>query len=71
MSGPKMTIVQGDDWEGLYVDGKLVEETHQIDWRARWVKLMGAETVEADYEWLENRGTLPENLEDVKLEEEE
>lgn len=27
----KAIILQGDDWEGLYVDGKLIEEGHTLN----------------------------------------
>jgi len=64
---PKITLVDGDDWQGLYVNGELVTQGHSI--RAQDVcEVLGADYafVSADYEWLDERGALPELLKDVK-----
>jgi hypothetical protein len=29
-SAPKVVFVDGDDWEGLYINGTLVEEGHHV-----------------------------------------
>lgn len=55
------------DWEGLYIDGKLVTEGHRI----RKEDLLGhfgitLDTIETAEGWLESRGKLPENLSDVE-----
>lgn len=66
-SPPKVTFVDGDDWEGLYLDGTLVEQGHHV--RLEDVmKHLGVryDALYADQEWLEARGRLPENLEDVE-----
>jgi len=51
------------DWEGIYIDGKLVEEGHSLDPRtvleAADVPFTHRETD------LKELGSLPENLEDV------
>ena len=28
-----VAVVEGDDWSGIYVDGKLVSEGHSVHWR--------------------------------------
>ncbi len=64
---PRVTFVDGDDWEGLYIDGKLVEEHHHVRLEDIF-KHLGIEAtfIFPDQQWLEERGNLPENLEDVK-----
>ena len=59
--------VQGDDWEGCYVDGKLFSEGHHINW-LYVLRQLGHDTsqIEANYEWLNEIGNLPENLSDVQ-----
>ena len=56
------------DWEGVYVDGRLVFEGHSITW---WHMLdalkINYTTDDADEEWLHGRGNLPDKLSDVKL----
>ena len=63
----KPTLVCADDWRGLYIDGKLVEEGHSMPFDAicRHLGIDGA-YMYADDEWLAERGSLPENLEDVR-----
>lgn len=63
---PKITYVIGDDWEGVYLDGKLKAEGHHVTLR-EFVELLGLEfeTVEADDVWLDNMASLPEDLNDV------
>lgn len=63
-----IAVVCGDGWEGLYVNGKLVEENHHLT-LFDFVKLTGikCEFIEPDMEWLDERGRLPEKLEDVKV----
>ena len=59
-------IMTADDWEGLYIDGKLVMENHslrvedvleacQVKFDSHWV----------DDDWMCNRGRFPEKFEDV------
>lgn len=63
---PDAVIVLGDDWEGLYLDGKLVEEGHSLDARMT-LEAVGydVKTMEADAEWLTDRGRLPDKLDEV------
>lgn len=55
------------DWEGLYLNGRLVFEGHSITW---WQMLEALkieyQTLEADQDWFYQRGNLPKFLEDVK-----
>jgi len=30
MPAPVVTLVDGNDWEGLFVDGQVIEQTHNI-----------------------------------------
>jgi len=67
------TVVNGDDWTGLYVDGKLVEQGHSISASdalriARdYKKIESVETLYADIDWLHDLGWLPDKLSDVKF----
>lgn len=71
----ELVIVNGDDWEGLYINGVLVTEGHSISNRElaeaiieRLPRLnISYECKEADIDWLHDRGSLPEKLEKVKL----
>lgn len=66
----KIVFITADDWEGLYIDGTLVAEGHNIP-RHELMRALGFEdykSLSADYEWLSERGTLPKKLSEVKLE---
>lgn len=67
MKKNKITFVNGDDWEGLYINGKLIMENHCLD-VFRVLNAIGIDYnfLDADVEWLVNLGRLPENLTDVK-----
>lgn len=56
-----------DDWEGLYIDGKLVQEGHVIQ-KDELLRHFGItlDTVEVAPDWLEDRGGFPEKLSDVE-----
>ena len=70
--GDKFILVKGEDWEGLYINGVLMRQDHNlplteyipylqafIDIKAVWV----------DDEWLcQSSHGLPDNYKDVKLE---
>ena len=68
-------IVNGDDWQGIFVDGKLISEGHSFSSYEllEIVKEHGAVgefwSLEPDMDWLEDRGGLPDTLRDVKLHE--
>lgn len=61
-----ITLVRGDDWQGLYVDGRLVNEGHRI-LEEDFARALGVEVTfqRADEGWLEDRGDLPRQLTDV------
>ena len=64
----KLVLVTNyDDWEGLYINGKLVLEGHQIRKDEMFV-ILGIDyaEVEADVSWLASRGSLPKKLSDVE-----
>lgn len=67
---PVVTIVSGDDWKGLYFDGNLVTQGHEISLRdfAEHVNEIGVfelDTVDVDSDWLKARGNLPDDLGDI------
>lgn len=64
-SEKKITLVSMDDWEGLYIDGVLVYETHSIGVHT-FAKYAGIELeeIEADADLVEDR--LPKNLSEFK-----
>lgn len=70
----KVTSVEGDDWHGLYIDGKLVTQNECIDGRfilhiLSQRGLIDFEDVFPDQDWLEGTDfNYPPNLADVVLE---
>lgn len=74
----KIQFVHADDWEGLYIDEKLVLEEHSLSvgdlldaiWKQRaplGVQVSSYEAHDADEDWLFTRGTLPQDFKDVKV----
>jgi len=65
-----VTIVVADDWEGLYVDGKLICEDSAL---LHFADLLSAvrikyDEVDCDEDWFfDYGGRLPDKLEDVVL----
>jgi hypothetical protein len=73
MTMADMTLVRGDDWEGIYIDGKLMAEGHSIKLAVGIAMAIehrprGITTVFCDLDWLHDEGNLPQALADVKLE---
>ncbi len=64
----KVDIVTGDDWSGVYVDGRLKEEGHSVD-PYRLLLTLGVEfqTHTVDEDWLTEEGLLPEEFDAVVL----
>lgn len=69
-------ILNGWDWEGLYINGVLVWEDNSLDDPDTWVRLTNAhgitklehkELEEADRLDLSDNGGLPLNIEDLKF----
>lgn len=65
----KVTFVDDNcgDWQGLYIDGKLVMENHQLG-LYEVLDAIGIKYkyVQADADWLSSVGRLPEKLSLVK-----
>jgi len=65
----KFVLVECDYWVGLYVDGELVEQHHDID-LVPFLKKYGID-IQTKYAYndpqVTEAGTLPENLKDVKF----
>jgi hypothetical protein len=62
-----LTIIKGDDWEGLYDDsGTLVAEGHSLTY-SDLADALGIVISErrANIAWLEDNGRLPKRLSDV------
>lgn len=62
-----ITIARGNDWIGLYDDGRLVTQGHNLI-LDNMLRHFGHEvkSIDVDQEWLEDRGDLPDNLAEVK-----
>lgn len=61
----KATFVYGEDWEGVYIDGKLLEDGHSINPRDLLSNLgYQIESFDVNQQWLEDNG-LPKHLENV------
>jgi hypothetical protein len=61
-------VAPGGDWEGLYIDDKLVIQNHSLDWQQVLEALkIKYECFEADEVWMAESGALPENFNDVKF----
>jgi len=66
-SNKKVVLVDGDDWQGLYVNGKLETQGHSVE-LDDVLKVFGItiDTIYADLDWLSDLGYLPDKLKDVK-----
>lgn len=63
----KIALVDGDDWKGLYIDGKLVMENHQLSvYDILDAISIKYKYVPVDEDWLMARGHLPDKLSEVK-----
>ena len=61
-------LVQGDDWQAVYVEGELVDQGHDIDWMYVIAELgCNTYTQNADPVWLEGQGYFPDNINEVKF----
>lgn len=58
MKHPRLTIAHADDWTALYVDGKLVEQHHEVD-IIDWLEKLNL--VHIDEVWAEKDPFLMEN----------
>ena len=73
MAKKSFFLARGDDWQGLYVDGKLVYQHHKVDAHTLSQELTKAgvdfKTGWVDFNFLCDHDGLPENLDDVEFEE--
>lgn len=55
---PRLTLVNADDWQALYVDGKLAYQHHEVD-LVHWLEKLGL--VKIDEVWADNDPYLEEH----------
>jgi hypothetical protein len=68
MNTSEYTLVDADDWVGLYRDGKLVSQGHRFTIRDVFELLnIDLKVLYPDDEWIYERGDLPNALGEVKL----
>ena len=65
-----VVIVDGDNWSGLFINGKLVEEGHSLTAHDVVSALIGHTIGSykrkwADIDWLQDIGNFPSDLNDV------
>jgi len=63
-------LVVGDDWKGIYHNGKLISEGHSLDLYYVLEKLgysIGAVFIDDEETWDSFGNSCPEDLEEVKL----
>ena len=72
----QVSVVRGEDWEALYINGILKNENHSI-MTERTLEILEeafngslytleVEVIQADDKWLSKRGNMPMSLKDVK-----
>lgn len=69
MTDKVLTIAEGDDWRGIYVDGRLQLEGHSFRYQDVANLALGCTRVECrsvNLGWLEDTGSLPEDLAKVE-----
>lgn len=69
----QITLVKGDNWQGIYINDRLVMEDHSITgddiMRLMLYRVFDhSETLFPDQDWLDSIGNYPEHLGDVVLE---
>jgi hypothetical protein len=64
-------VAKGDGWQGLYIDGLLTIEEHNIsveralDYALKHGPITSLRVIHPDVNWLDDRGGLPEDFGDV------
>jgi len=67
MTTKKVHLVRADNWTGLYIDGVLVEEGHDIQYYDLFKHLdIDGEILWCDEDWIHQVGRLPLAIEKVK-----
>lgn len=75
MTEVSIVRVYGDDWDGVFANGKLVVQGHSVNLAdvvlylvdIGPVKIVSYKVAIADEEWLESYGSFPDNLNDVMM----
>ena len=68
----KFIHVAADDWEGLYVDGKLVAQGHSLSLETWFRHLeVDVDSYGLDWDWMHRVGTLPANFEECEIDSED
>lgn len=64
-----ISFVHGEDWVGLYIDGKLMAQGHSLS-NVQVLACLGitSNRIDVGQDWLSEQGYLPTNLEDVRVE---
>lgn len=64
----KVVIAYADDWSGLYIDGELKLQGHNLDQR-ELIRALGVECeeFEVDFDWIGKVGYLPDDIKEVKF----
>lgn len=62
----QFAIVTADDWQGIYVNGKLVDETHRLR-LSDILSILGVDydDISVDQDWMESHGHLPKDFRDI------
>ena len=58
MKQPRLTLVECDDWQALYIDGKIAHQHHEVD-IIHWLEKLGL--IKIDEVWAESDPYLAEN----------
>lgn len=75
MGGNKFILISADDWEGLYYDGMLVFEGHELQ-KKELVNFMNvAKTINVEFksfnylglDWIHDRGSLPDCITEIPI----
>lgn len=69
----RLILVSGDDWEGLFLNGKILDEEHSIQWDNLVKYMKQFNTLDVNFvmlsplgdEWLQNRGSFPEYFSEI------
>lgn len=62
----QFTYVDGDGWVGLYVDGNLIYEDHDLDALTVFELMgIGVARLDADLDWIDKVGHFPLQLKEV------
>ena len=68
LSKPEIVLFEGEDWGGIYINGKLAVEGHHVR-TSDLIEAMDLQVRHLTYDeaWIETYGSLPDKLSDVVL----